>query len=712
MAGSFPGDPSDFAFLPQESGVEVLQMGGEQFLVGTSVAPEPQGSSLPGWVLHVMVSTDAAYADVTLLRTRFAFLAGAILAGALALSAFGSSRWIVRPIKRVTAVMREASHGKTDVGLGGDGKSDAIWEMLRSISVFLDQHRLLRKHEKVLNAQNIRFDTALTTMSQGLAMFDSNARLVLCNNRLKEFYALPSELCEAGATLQQISEHVASTSLSASSALFLRPQGTLSDDIAVADFFEMPDGRTIAIKHELMAGGGWLSILEDITERRKAEERIAHLARHDPLTNLPNRTMLRSKIEDALKLTKRGESFTVLCLDLDYFKSVNDTLGHAIGDALLCAVGNRLRGCLRENDLVARLGGDEFALIQVDTDQPNSSTVLAQRVIDALSAAYEIDEHQILIGASVGIAIAPGDGSNPDQIMKSADMALYRAKAEGRGRHRFFESDMDARMQARRKREIDLRTALANGEFELHYQPVVNLETNRITSFEALLHWNHPRHGTISPSEFIPLAEQIGLTIPRGDWVLHQACTDAASWPEPVRIAVNLSLAQFKNPDLMHSVFRALAKSKLAPQRLELEITEAVFLQDSEATFTTLHHLRDMGVRIAIDDFGTGHFSLRYLRSFLFDKIKIDQSFVRDLATRSDSAVIVRAVTTIGNSLGMTTTAEGVEDAAQLETLRDEGCTEVQGFLLGRPLPIRETTVLLQGYAGDERYWDVCKLAS
>ena len=391
----------------------------------------------------------------------------------------------------------------------------------------------------------------------------------------------------------------------------------------------------------------------------------------------------------------------VLCLDLDYFKSVNDTLGHPIGDALLCAVADRLRDCLRENDIVARLGGDEFALIQVGTEQPNSSTMLAERIIDTLGAPYEINGHQIVIGASVGIAMAPADGNDADEIIKNADMALYRAKADGRGRFRFFEADMDAKMQARRTLEIDLRNALVNSEFELHYQPLVNVKTNEITGFEALVRWRHPDRGLVSPAEFIPLAEEIGLIVPLGDWVLNQACTDATSWPSPVRVAVNLSPNQFKNPDLAHSVFRALARSKLAAQRLELEITETVLLQDSETTLATLHQLRNMGVRISMDDFGTGYSSLSYLRSFPFDKIKIDQSFIRDLATRDDSAVIVRAVTTIGNSLGISTTAEGVEDGSQFQRLKDEGCTEAQGFYLGRPLPIKETTALLEDGVGN-----------
>ena len=419
------------------------------------------------------------------------------------------------------------------------------------------------------------------------------------------------------------------------------------------------------------------------------------MARHDTLTNLPNRVLFRHESREVLKRAERGESVAILCLDLDYFKQVNDTLGHPVGDLLLCAVADRLRSTLRETDTVARLGGDEFAIIQCGVEQPTSATALAQRVIDALSAPYEIEGHQIVIGASVGISISPADGSDPDQVLKNADMALYRAKGDGRGRYRFFEPDMDAKMQGRRALEIDLRRALITEEFELYFQPLVNLDIEEITGFEALIRWHHPTRGILSPGEFIPLAEEIGLIVPLGDWVLRKACLAAASWPPPTHVAVNLSPVQFKKLELVQSVFSALAKSGLSPERLELEITETVLLQDSEATLATLHQLRDMGVRISMDDFGTGYSSLSYLRSFPFDKIKIDQSFVRDLATRNDSAVIVRAVTTIGNSLGIATTAEGVEDAAQLQRLREEGCTEVQGYFLGRPVPIAETNALL-----------------
>lgn len=687
-------------------GVSVLDIDGRQFLVGTKSALQSGDAPAFRWALHTMVSTDIAYADIATLRNRIALLSAAILGLALLLGAFGSSRWIVTPIKRVTNLMREVSQGNVDLNLTGKSRRDEVGEMLRSISVFrknlLERNRVLSEREQALQLQNIRFDAALTNMSQGLAMFDAEGRLVVCNSRFSELYQLPRELTQSGADVNAISDHVASIRDYEDSSVF-RPHDNFGDGKTATAFLGLADGRTMAIQHQLMGGGGWVSTHEDITERRKAEAQIAYMARHDALTNLPNRTMFRTEIQDALMRTERGENVAVLCLDLDYFKGVNDTLGHPVGDALLCAVADRLRGCLRESDLVARLGGDEFALIQVGADQPNSSTMLAQRIIDQLSAPYDIGGHQIVIGASVGIAIAPADGNDPDQIIKNADMALYRAKADGRGRCRFFEADMDAKMQARRTLEIDLRRALVKSEFELHYQPLVNISSNEITGFEALVRWHHPEHGLVSPADFIPLAEEIGLIVPLGEWVLNRACLDAASWPSPIRVAVNLSPNQFKNPDLVHSVFRALASSRLSPQQLELEITETVLLNDSETTLTTLHQLRNMGVRISMDDFGTGYSSLSYLRSFPFDKIKIDQSFVRDLATRDDSAVIVRAVTAIGNSLGISTTAEGVEDISQLERLKEEGCTEVQGFYVGRPLPIRETMELMQGGTASPR---------
>jgi diguanylate cyclase (GGDEF)-like protein len=426
------------------------------------------------------------------------------------------------------------------------------------------------------------------------------------------------------------------------------------------------------------------------------------MALHDTLTGLPNRVLLNEHLEQALARVKRGEIVATHIFDLDHFKTVNDTLGHPTGDKLLTMAADRLRTLVRETDTIARMGGDEFAIVQVGIAQPADATSLAQRIIAVVSEPYDIDGHQVVIGASVGIAVGPNDGTTTEQIIRNADLALYRAKGDGRGTYRFFEPEMDAQMQARRELESDLRKALSANEFELHYQPVVDLASNEISGLEALIRWRHPSKGMVAPNMFIPLAEEIGLIIPLGEWVLRQACATAALWPAQLKIAVNLSPAQFRSPGLLQAIVGALAASGLAPDRLELEITEAILLQDSEATLAMLYSLRELGVRIAMDDFGTGYSSLSYLQSFPFDKIKIDRSFVRDIAESTGSLNIVRAVAALAKGLGMTATAEGVETAEQLDTIRAEGCTEMQGYLFSRPLPACEIEKLFLSDFSDQ----------
>jgi diguanylate cyclase (GGDEF)-like protein/PAS domain S-box-containing protein len=434
----------------------------------------------------------------------------------------------------------------------------------------------------------------------------------------------------------------------------------------------------------------------DVTERKEAEARIAHLARHDALTNLPNRMLFHERLQDALGHVRRTSGMLAIhCIDLDHFKSVNDTLGHPIGDHLLRAVADRLKAQVDESSLVARLGGDEFAVIQSEVSHPNEASDLAAKLITAVSSRYDIQGHEVVVGASIGIALAPNDGDTPDALLRNADMALYRAKADGRGTAHFFEPEMDRLIQARRLLELDLRKAFVNGEFELYYQPLINLRENRISGFEALLRWRHPKRGMVPPGEFIPLAEEIGLIGPLGEWVLRQACTEATRWPQELNIAVNLSPVQFRSRSVVQAVMTALAYSRLRPERLELEITESVLLADTEANLATLHKLREIGARISMDDFGTGYSSLSYLRSFPFDKIKIDRSFVDDLANRPDCLAIIHAVVGLGASLGIATTAEGVETNEQLQHLRAEGCTEVQGFLFSRPRPAAEILDLI-----------------
>jgi diguanylate cyclase (GGDEF)-like protein/PAS domain S-box-containing protein len=441
---------------------------------------------------------------------------------------------------------------------------------------------------------------------------------------------------------------------------------------------------------------GYLVAIVDITERRKAEARIAYMAHHDGLTNLPNRELYQERLKQALESGEGGNKrVAVLCVDLDLFKNVNDSLGHPVGDRLLKLVAERLRGQVRGNNLAARLGGDEFAVILPSDVSPNEASGFAARLINVLSAPYDLDGNEVVIGASIGIALSPGDGESSEELMRNADLALYRAKEDGGGVHRFFEREMDRQAQKRRDMELDLRRALANGEFELHYQPLVHVASDSISGFESLLRWRHPAKGMISPADFIPVAEDIGLIVAIGEWVLREACAEAMKWPADIKVAINLSPVQFRSRNLVQIVISALAQSGLSPGRLELEITESVFLAETEANLAILHQLRELGVSISMDDFGTGYSSLSYLRSFPFDKIKIDRSFVKDLAKRSDSVAIVRAISGLGRSLNITTTAEGVETMDQLDWLRAEGCNEVQGFLFSAARPASEIEQLL-----------------
>jgi diguanylate cyclase (GGDEF)-like protein/PAS domain S-box-containing protein len=441
---------------------------------------------------------------------------------------------------------------------------------------------------------------------------------------------------------------------------------------------------------------GFLVAIVDITERRKAEARIAHMAHHDGLTNLPNREFYQQRLKQALEQGgSENRRVAVLCIDLDLFKNVNDSFGHPTGDRLLQAVADRLKAEVRGGNLAARLGGDEFAVILSGAVSPNEASDLAARLIQVLSEPYDIDDQELVIGASVGIALSPGDGASSEELMKNADMALYRAKEDGGGVHRFFEQEMDRQAQKRRDLEHDLRRAFAHGEFEMHYQPLVDIASNRISGFESLLRWRHPEKGMISPVDFIPVAEDIGLIVPLGEWVLREACGEAARWPDEIKVAVNLSAVQFRSRNLVQVVISALAQSGLAPTRLELEITESILLAETEANLAILHQLRALGVSISMDDFGTGYSSLSYLRSFPFDKIKIDRSFVKDLAERADCVAIVRAISGLGRSLNITTTAEGVETTDQLDWLRAEGCNQVQGFLFSAARPASEIDELL-----------------
>ena len=416
---------------------------------------------------------------------------------------------------------------------------------------------------------------------------------------------------------------------------------------------------------------------------------ISRITTHLP--GLDNRVLLQQHLTQALtQVREGGDTLAVLFIDLDNFKNINDTLGHSIGDALLKRIALRLEKSLRQKDKVARLGGDEFAVVNIGDDQPRGAATLASRLIEIIKEPCIVEGHKLVCGASIGIATASSGALDAEQLLKRADLAMYRAKADGRGTYRLFDPEMDARAQARRIMEMDLRTALLESAFEIYYQPIVDIQRNRVSSVEALLRWRHPQRGFIAPSEFIRLAEEIGIIAPLGEWVLQQACAQAAHWPQDIKIAVNVSPVQFKSGGLVAAVINALKASRLPATRLEVEITESILLENTEVNLTILNQLRDLGVKISMDDFGTGYSSLNYLRSFRFDKIKIDQSFIRDLTGNGDSLTIVRAVVELGASFGITTTAEGVETEEQLRCLKDESCAEAQGYLFSPPRPANE----------------------
>lgn len=567
---------------------------------------------------------------------------------------------------------------------------------------------LLKEQETALTGTNKRFDVALANMSQGLCLYDADNRLQVFNRRFCEIFKLPSARILVGMPLDEV------IALSVAVGNYnTRADQRLTDVLTrisrrqtATTILDLADDRVVALAHQPLQEGGWVETYEDVTERLQSEAKIVYMARHDALTGLPNRLLFAERTEQALGSSGRGDMFALLMLDLDHFKQVNDTLGHPIGDALLRVVADRLSACVREVDTVARFGGDEFAIVQSGLRGPDDATILARRIVDTMKMPFDIEGHRVTIGVSIGISLAPGDGTSYGKLLKNADVALYKAKADGRDTWRFFEMEMDARLQARRALELDLREALTEDWFELYYQPLFDLKRNAIGGFEALLRWNHPVRGMISPTEFIPIAEEIGLITQLGEWVLKQACREAQTWPSGIRIAVNVSPAQFRTGQLASAVTGALAQSGLDPSRLDLEITESVILANTGSTMETLQKIRALGVRISMDDFGTGYSSLSYLRSFPFDKVKIDQSFIRDLDSKADSSVIVGAIIGLCKSLGMLVTAEGVETQAQLDFLFWEGCSEAQGYYFSRPVPAGRVRGLIGTWAGGATFMD------
>jgi diguanylate cyclase (GGDEF)-like protein len=550
---------------------------------------------------------------------------------------------------------------------------------------------LLAKLNRRLAAKSNLLELTLENMSQGLCMFDRNQRLVVCNRTYAEMYALSPEQTAPGTTLRSILEaRVAAGQSPADAREYIDKR--LAEVARPEPYYavnHLRDGRVIAVMHQPKRDGGWVAIHQDITAQKRVEAEVAHMARHDGLTDLANRTLFMEKIDEALaRLRRGGERFSVFMIDVDRFKAINDSLGHPVGDALLKAVAQRLRAAIRETDIVARFGGDEFAILQtLAADQKDGAVALATRILEAINEPYDLDGYKAAIGASIGIAHAPDDGGSADELLKNADLALYRVKAAGRNGFRFFEAKMETEARSRHALENDLRAALARGEFELHYQTIVAFATRRVCGAEALVRWRHPELGIIPPDRFIPIAEETGLIVALGEWIIRRACVEAAHWPADIKLAINLSPLQFGKGDLAEIVAGALADSDFAPERLELEITESVLLQHDEENIATLHRLKRLGVSIVLDDFGTGYSSLTYLHMFPFDKIKIDRSFVHKLSTSAECAAIVCAVIGLGGSLGIETVAEGVETAEQFALLRVAGCSQAQGYLFSRPVP-------------------------
>jgi len=555
--------------------------------------------------------------------------------------------------------------------------------------------RALVESTEALKNSNARFAAALQNMSQGLCMFDAGHRILVANERYRQIYNLPEDLVKPGAQFEAIVDYrkLSGNFIGANPAEYIAAQFHSSTDIE-----KLGNGRVIMILRHAMADGCWLTTHEDITERWRTETRVAYLAHHDALTGLANRAALVEKIEDACSRYRwRGEEFNVLMVDLDRFKQVNDTFGHPSGDDLLKQVAERIKGALREADVLARLGGDEFAIIQFDdSQQTDAAEALAARIIALVAEPFTIGANDVGIGASIGIALAPEHGTHADDLLKKADLALYHAKAAGRNRYAIFESALGQAAVAKHTLENELRRALARKEFEIEFQPIVDTKTLEMRSAETLIRWRHPEKGLISPEQFIPLAEESGTILQIGEWVLETACKDAVKWPARVKVAVNLSAVQLRSASFLDYIMCVLVESGLPPERLELEVTETALIDQGTDCIGLLRKIKNLGITVALDDFGTGYSSLNQLTMFPFDKIKIDKSFTRDMTTRTDCAAIVSAVLALAHSMGIETTAEGVETADQLAILRMAGVSTVQGFLIQKPCPASE--LKLNGY--------------
>jgi diguanylate cyclase (GGDEF)-like protein len=597
----------------------------------------------------------------------------------------------------VGSALIRLARNDTSVDIPGVTDQDEFGQLARSVAVFKAKSIELLTKKDDFERLNMQLDAAINTMPLGLSMFDAQERLLMCNRRFTEMYDLPSVLTRPGTALCALREHREKKGGRHSDTGLRQGDGA---EMLPSMLVEFDDGRVIEVSRQPLRRGGWVSLHEDITERRRQEERIAYLALHDALTGLANRMLFRQQLEQSRQQLERGRGFAVLCLDLDHFKAVNDTLGHPIGDRLLTEVSKRLASCVRHGDIVARLGGDEFAVLQTRVRDPAQTEVLAARIVETVSAPYNIDGNRIDIGTSIGITLAPRDGTEADTLLKNADLALYRTKSLGRRGFSFFQPEMDEEVQARRSLEIDLRNAIGEDALDLAFQPVVCLMSEQPTAFEAHVRWRHPERGEIPPEVLFTIAEDAGLMSEIGCWALRQSCVHATRWPAAVRVAVNVSSLQFLKRDITETVLQALAETGLSPRRLELEIPEAVLHDNASILLATLHQLRQVGVRIVLDGFGAGRSSLANLRTFAFDKVKIDKTLIADIGRSKEARAIYSSMIALGNSLHMKTVAVGIEDFDQLGRVRGWGCSEAQGFLLGPTMSAASIDSFLRARAG------------
>lgn len=560
------------------------------------------------------------------------------------------------------------------------------------------QTSALRESRKAIKMQNRRMAEALDSTGHAITIFDHSKKLVYCNDKYLDLYRLPRRFGKRGTGFVEMLRG----RFAANSHIGNDLDQYIADRLAVTETKEpwtdvsvINTGQVVSVTHQPLADGGWVTTHKDITEFSRLQEELAHRAYHDALTNLPNRHMLQMRLAECVKEADGLGSFALLLIDLDGFKAINDTLGHSAGDAVLSEVAHRLEAATGTAGMAARMGGDEFAVVMDVGTVARDAHMLAVRLGEAARQPFILDGQPADIHFSIGVAMAPDDGTTPDQLLKNADLALYAAKGERRGSYRFFEPAMDKALRDRRKLERDLALALERGEFELHYQPILNLKTQGFAGFEALLRWRHAEDGYISPVRFIPVAEETGLIVPIGEWALREAVAEAAKWPRRLRVAVNVSSVQFQRGNVVAMIMNALGSSGLSPDRVEIEITESVFFENSASNLDALRQLHALGLKIALDDFGTGFSALSYLLSYPFDKIKIDGSFVRAIDNAAGAQTIVRAIAEIGHGMGITTTAEGVETAAQLRNVHAAGYNEAQGYLIAQPMPAAQVRKLL-----------------